>query len=129
MIVDASALLAILLAESDARKFATAIEGTDAPQISAVNFLETAIRIDRQDSVVLIQKFDEFMELSGLAVQPVSLSQTRIARLAYAEYGKGRHRAGLNFGDCFAYALAKERGYPLLFKGEDFIHTDIRSVI
>ncbi|MEO1018935.1 MAG: type II toxin-antitoxin system VapC family toxin [Pseudomonadota bacterium] len=127
MIIDASALLAILLAEEDAPSFAEAIDQTHEPAMSAVNYLETAIRVDRLDNVLLNQKFDAFMMLSGIAVQPVSLSQTKIARLAYAEFGKGRHRAGLNFGDCFAYALAKQHGLPLLFKGDDFIHTDIES--
>ena len=129
MIVDASALLAILLLEPDARNFAQALANAPAPQLSAVNFLEVAIRIDRENSVLATQKFDRFMTLSRIAVQAVSLAQAQIARLAYAEFGKGRHPASLNLGDCFAYALAKETGQPLLFKGTHFPLTDLRPVV
>lgn len=129
MIVDASAILAILLLEPEAPAFAQALASGAEPRMSAVNYLEVAIRIDRENSVVAAQKFDDFMALTRIAVQPVSLSQTRLARLAYAEFGKGRHPAGLNFGDCFAYALAKETGLPLLFKGNGFPRTDIRPAV
>lgn len=129
MIVDASALLAILLVEPDAERFIRALAEVETPRMSAVNFLEVAIRIDRENSVLTLQRFDSFMALSDIEVLPVSLDQTRIARLAYAEFGKGRHPAGLNLGDCFAYALAKERGLPLLFKGNDFPLTDIRPAL
>lgn len=129
MIVDASALLAILLLEPEAPRFAQALIDASAPQMSAVNFLEVAIRIDRENSVLATQKFDAFMALSRIGVQPISLVQTQIARLAYAEFGKGRHPARLNFGDCFAYALAKESGQPLLFKGNDFAQTDLRPAL
>jgi ribonuclease VapC len=126
MIVDASALLAILFQEPEAAKFATLLAQADAPSMSAVNYLEAAIRIDGQNSIVAAQAFEAFMELSAISIEPVSLSQMRLARRAYAQYGKGRHRAALNFGDAFAYALAKERDQPLLFKGDDFTHTDVR---
>ena len=129
MIVDASALLAVLLDEPEARDFVVAIGTAERVAMSAVNYLEVAIRIDRRDSILLAQKFDAFMALSAIEVLPVSLSQTRLARLAHAEFGKGRHPARLNLGDCFAYALAKETGLPLLFKGEDFVHTDIRAAV
>ena len=129
MIVDASALLAVLLDEPEARDFVVAIGTAERVAMSAVNYLEVVIRIDRRDSILLTQKFDAFMALSAIEVLPVSLSQTRLARLAYAEFGKGRHPARLNLGDCFAYALAKETGLPLLFKGEDFVHTDIRAAV
>jgi ribonuclease VapC len=128
MIVDASALLAILFQEPEAAPFAAALAESEAPRMSAVNFLEAAIRIDGQNSIVAAQAFEAFMELSAISIEPVSLSQMRLARRAYAQYGKGRHRAGLNFGDAFAYALAKEWDEPLLFKGDDFIHTDVRRV-
>lgn len=129
MIVDASALLAVLLEEPEAPVFSKPL--CDAPQLmmSAVNYLEVAIQVDRRNHIVLLQKFEGILEFLELAVEPVSLSQTRIARRAYSEYGKGRHRAGLNLGDCFAYALAKETGMPLLFKGDDFTHTDIEAVL
>ena len=129
MIVDASALLAVLLDEPEARDSVVAISTSERVAMSAVNYLEVAIRIDRRDSILLAQKFDAFMALSAIEVLPVSLSQTRLAQLAYAEFGEGRHPARLNLGDCFAYALAKETGLPLLFKGEDFVHTDIRAAI
>lgn len=95
----------------------------------AVNYLQAAIRIDRENSVVALRKFDDFMALTRIAVQPVSLTRTRLARLAYAEYGKGRHPAGLDFGDCFAYALAEETGLPFLFEGNDFSRTDMRPAV
>lgn len=129
MIVDASALLAILFQEPEAAQFVTALAQADAPRISAVNYLEAAIRIDGQNSIVAVQAFEAFMELSAITIEPVSLGQMRFVRRAYAQYGKGRHRAGLNFGDAFAYALAKERDEPLLFKGDYFIHTDVRRAI
>jgi ribonuclease VapC len=128
MIVDASALLAILFQEPEAATYVTAIAQADAPRMSAVSYLEAAIHIDGQNSIVAAQAFEAFMELSAISIEPVSLSQMRLARRAYAQYGKGRHRAGLNFGDAFAYALAAERDEPLLSKGDDFIHTDVRRV-
>jgi len=125
MIVDASALLAILFDEPEAEQFAALLAQAEAPCMSAVNYLEAAIRIDQQDSVVATQAFDAFIELSGIAIEPVTVEHTRLARRAYAMFGKGRHRAGLNFGDVFAYALAKSRQEPLLYKGNDFVHTDV----
>ncbi len=128
MIVDASALLAILFQESEAAEFTQALASAKSPRMSAVNYLEAAIRIDSQNNAVAAQAFDAFIALSDITIEPVSLSQMKIARLAYAQFGKGRHLAGLNFGDVFAYALAKERGEPLLFKGDDFGKTDVVRV-
>jgi ribonuclease VapC len=128
MIVDASALLAILLQEPEAATFATALAQAEAPCMSAVNYLEVAIKIDGQNSIVAAQAFEAFMQLSAISIEPITVGQTQAARRAYAQFGKGRHKAGLNFGDVFAYALAKERGEPLLFKGDDFIHTDVLQV-
>ncbi len=127
IVVDASALLAILFQEEEARLFVEALDQAEDCCMSAVNFQEVAIRIDGKNNVVAVQKFEAFMEESAIRIEPVTLSHTRLARMAYAQYGKGRHRAGLNFGDCFAYALSKETGRPLLFKGDDFTHTDILS--
>lgn len=126
MIVDASALLAILLQEPEAPDFAMRLAQASSSRMSVVNYLEAAIRIDQQNSVVATQAFDAFIEMSGIVVEPVTIDQTRIARRAYAQYGKGRHPASLNFGDVFAYALATSLGEPLLFKGNDFIHTDVK---
>lgn len=129
MIVDASALLAILLDEPEAEAFVRAIAGHPAPAISAVNWLEAAIRIDGMGDLQAAQAFEAFMEAAAIQVEPVSVAQVRQARRAYGRYGKGRHPAGLNLGDCFAYALAKERDAPLLFKGGDFAQTDLRPAI
>jgi ribonuclease VapC len=94
-------------------------------RISAVSFVEAAVVIDGSRSPVSSRRFDDFFIESGVVVEPVSVRQAEIAREAYRDFGKGRHKAGLNFGDCFAYALARETREPLLFKGNDFRHTDI----
>ena len=125
MIIDASALLAVLLEEPEAQDFVALLAQSPASRMSAVNYLEAAIQIDQHNSVVATQAFDAFVDMSGIVIEPITISQTRIARRAYAQFGKGKHRASLNFGDVFAYALAKERGEPLLYKGNDFVHTDI----
>jgi ribonuclease VapC len=125
MVVDTSALVAIFLLEPEAERFAHAILEAPKAAISAANLLEAGIildaRIGRQDS----SELDEFVANVGLEVEPVTADQVRVARLAYRTYGRGNHPAGLNFGDCFAYALAKATGLPLLFKGSDFAQTDI----
>ncbi len=125
MIVDASALLAILLGEPEAAEFARLLSGSSTARISVVNYLEAAVRIDREGIVSSSQAFDGFLDESGLTLAPVTETQARIARLAYLRFGKGRHPAGLNLGDVFAYALSKETGEPLLFKGDDFSRTDV----
>lgn len=130
MIVDASALLAILFAEDDAERYARAIETAGRCRISAVNFVEAAIRIDRGDDPIASDAFEDFLREAGLVIEPVSGEQAHLARRAYRAYGKGSgHPAGLNLGDCFAYALAKATGEPLLFKGEDFARTDLRAAL
>ncbi len=128
MIVDSSALLAILFDEPDAASFADALSGPDAGRISAVNFAEAAIVVDSRGGRAGHQ-LDTLMLRAGVAVEPVTETIARLARQAYADFGKGYHPAGLNFGDCFAYALAKATGEPLLFKGDDFARTDIASVL
>lgn len=128
MIVDASALLAILLDEEEAEAFLSRIHTADTALISAVNYLEVAIRADRTRNVLTAQSVDALIEAARIAIAPVTPAQAKIARRAYAAFGKGRHPAGLNMGDCFAYALAQERGLPLLFKGDDFGKTDVRAV-
>jgi ribonuclease VapC len=130
MIVDSSALLAILRAEPEAADCARAIENAVSRRISAANFLETAIVIDGSRDPVASRRFDEFLREAGFRIEPVTEEQAKIAREAYRDFGKGGgHPAQLNFGDCFAYALAKATGEPLLFKGSDFTRTDIASVI
>jgi ribonuclease VapC len=130
MIVDSSALVAVALNEPDAASFATTLNRTAKPAISAANYLEASIVIDRSGNPLASRIFDELVREVGLTIEPVTAEQARIAREAYRDFGKGSgHPAGLNFGDCFAYALAKDRGEPLLFKGDDFSHTDVRSAL
>jgi ribonuclease VapC len=125
VILDSSAVVAILRAEPEARAMARAMTRAGPCALSAVNYLEAAIVIDSGRDPIASRRFDDFFRESGIVVEPVTFRQAGIARDAYRDFGKGRHRAGLNFGDCFAYALAKEKGETLLFKGNDFLHTDI----
>jgi ribonuclease VapC len=126
MIVDTSALLAILRDEPEASVMAQAIEEAAERRISAATWLEAAAVIDGSRDPVASRRFDELVDVARIAVVPVTEAQARIARAAYRDFGKGSgHPAGLNFGDCFAYALAKDTGEPLLFKGRDFVHTDV----
>lgn len=130
MIIDTSAVIAILRAEPEAATFAAAIETATGRSISAANFLEAAVVIDGSHDPVASRRFDELLSEAEVAVAPVTESQARIARSAYADFGKGSgHPAGLNFGDCFAYALATDKGEPLLFKGDDFVHTDVSPAL
>ena len=130
MIIDTSALIAILRAEDDAAAMAYAIEEAAVRRISAANYLETAVVIDSSRDPIASRRFDELVEAADLSVEPVTREQARVAREAYRDFGKGSgHKAGLNFGDCFAYALAKSAGEPLLFKGDDFVHTDVTSAL
>jgi ribonuclease VapC len=125
MIVDSSAIVAILRAEPNAPDFARAIEATPSCQISAVSYVEAAVVIDKSNDAIATRRVDDFFRTSRIAIETVTPQQALIARQAYRDFGKGRHKAGLNFGDCFAYALAKEMDEPLLFKGNDFRHTDV----
>ena len=130
MIIDTSALIAILRAEDDASDMALAIERAQVRKISAASYLETAVVIDASRDPVASRRFDEVVDTAELRVEPVTHDQARIARDAYRDFGKGSgHKASLNFGDCFAYALAKFTGEALLFKGTDFSHTDITPAL
>lgn len=130
MIVDASALIAVLRREPDADRYVDAIAAVLTPKISAANYLEAAIVVDCSRDPVASRRFDQIVEVSELAVVPVTVSQAALARAAYRDYGKGSgHPARLNFGDCFACALASESGEPLLFKGDDFGHTEITPAV
>lgn len=130
MIIDTSALIAILRAEADAGEMARAIERAQIRRISAANWLETAVVIDASRDPVASRRFDELVQTAELHVEPVTGDQARIARDAYRDFGKGSgHKASLNFGDCFAHALAKSTGEALLFKGEDFSHTGISPAL
>ncbi len=129
MIVDTSALIAILRDEPEAEACARAIENSLVRRISAANFVEAAVIIDASRDPVASRRFDELVHEAQIVIEPVTEAHARIAREAYRDFGKGSgHQAKLNFGDCFAYALAKATGEPLLFKGDDFAQTDIKSV-
>ncbi len=130
MIVDASALIAILHREPDARRFTDAIADADDVKISAATLFEASIVADSARSRNVANRFDDICRDSGLVVIPFDEHQARIAREAYRTFGKGSgHKARLNFGDCFAYALARVTGEPLLYKGTDFGETDVASAL
>ena len=130
MIVDTSALIAILRDEPVAPSCARALERASRRRISAANFFETAIIVDGNRSPLASCRLDELLKETRILIEPVTEVQARIARDAYRDFGKGSgHPAKLNFGDCFSYALAKETGEPLLFIGQDFNHTDVTSVL
>jgi ribonuclease VapC len=125
MVIDSSALVAILIGETDRRAFIEAIEAADSCRLSVATFVESSALIESRLGVDGLRDLDRFLALAGIELVPVDVEQGHVARQAYSQFGKGRHRAGLNFGDCFAYALAKVLGEPLLCKGDDFAHTDV----
>lgn len=129
MIIDTSVLLAILFDESDGPELLRLVVEAPTRLMSAANVLEAWIVADRHPNPAKAPALDALIETVGLDIEPVTVAQARLAREAYKAYGKGRHPAGLNYGDCFAYALAKATGLPLLFKGEDFSQTDIEAVL
>ena len=127
MIVDTSALIAILRDQPEAAACARAIESSTVRRLSAANFVEAAAIIDGSRDPIASRRFDDLLKEADMIVEPVTEVQARMARAAYRDFGKGSgHPAKLNFGDCFAYALAKVTGEPLLFKGDDFAHTDVK---
>ena len=128
MIIDSSALVAVVRGEPGAdRFFRTLSDRRESKRMSAANYLEAAIVIDGARSPIASRRFDEAVTAAEIIVEPVTREQAEIARAAYRDFGKGSgHPAGLNFGDCFAYALAGATGEALLFKGDDFALTDIR---
>jgi ribonuclease VapC len=126
MIADTSALITILSDEPDAMAYAKALANAMIRRISAATYVETAAVIDGSRNPVASRRFDDFVREAQLIIEPVTETQARIAREAYRDFGKGSgHRARLNFGDCFAYALAKALNEPLLFKGDHFAYTDV----
>jgi len=128
MIIDTSALVAILRDEPEAELCARAIESAAERRLSAVNFVETAMVIDGSRDPIASRRFDDLLTVAHVRIEPVTENQARLARDAYRDFGKGSaHPAKLNLGDCFAYALAKATGESLLFIGADFAHTDIMA--
>jgi ribonuclease VapC len=124
MVVDTSALVAILFDESDAKRLAESIVRSEVKLLSAASYLETCVVVDNKRGAEATLDVDDLVDRTGVSIEPFTQSQAVVARRAYQLYGKGHHPAGLNFGDCFAYALAKTTGEPLLFKGDDFARTD-----
>jgi ribonuclease VapC len=126
VIIDTSAIIAILRDEPEATACARAIEHADRRRLSAASFVEAAVVIDASRDPVASRRFDELLREAAIVIEPVTEAQARIAREAFRDFGKGSgHPAKLNFGDCFAYALARATGEPLLFKGDDFSRTDV----
>jgi ribonuclease VapC len=130
MILDSSALIAILRQEPEASQFSAIVENAESCRISAVNYVESAVVVDARRDPLDSRRFDKLIRQADLIIEPVTEEQAHIARQAYRDFGKGSgHPAQLNFGDCFAYALAKDWGEPLLFKGDDFSRTDVASAL
>ena len=128
MVIDTSAFLAILQDEPDRRSFTAAIAAAAVRRTSAATFLEASMVLQSRYGAEGIQRLDMLLESARVEVIAVDPAQARIARRAFVDFGKGRHPAGLNYGDCFAYALARQLGEPLLCKGDDFARTDLDFV-
>jgi ribonuclease VapC len=130
VIVDSSALIAILAGGPDADKLNDMLSSAARPALSVANYLEAAIVLDRHRAREAGERLDRYLAVAQVEFTKVTESQVRIARSAYRNFGKATgHPAGINFGDCFAYALDIERDEPLLYKGDDFKHTDVRSAL
>jgi ribonuclease VapC len=129
MVLDTSALLALLLDEPEAEDFRLAVEEDATRLVSAATLLETALVIEARKGDPGGRELDTLVQKAEVIIVPVEAEHVAEARRAYRRFGKGRHAAGLNFGDVFAYALARVSGEPLLFKGDDFTKTDIGRVI
>ncbi|MGB6194059.1 MAG: type II toxin-antitoxin system VapC family toxin [Terracidiphilus sp.] len=130
MIVDSSALIAILKDEPEAQSFSDVIEAAETVRVSAATYLEAHIVVAGYKNPILKARLEEIFANPGLHIEPVTAEQARIARQAWRDYGRGSgHPANLNFGDCFSYALARTTREPILFKGTDFAQTDLRSAL
>ena len=129
MIIDTSAMVAILSGEADASRFAMAIESTPTPRIGTPALLEATIVLTRWYGDGALEALDAFVREAGAELVAFDLPQLRAAQAAYLRFGKGRHPAGLNFGDCMSYALAQASGEPLLYKGNDFSRTDVEAAL
>ena len=130
MILDTSAIVAILRREPEAEACLRVLESAPELRMSAGNLLEVLLVVDNSTIPALPGRLDEFLLDHAIMIEPVTESQARLARIAHQRYGRGNDsKAKLNYGDCFAYALARERGEPLLFVGDDFIHTDTRPAL
>ena len=129
MVLDTSAILALLLDEPEAEEFRTALELDDTRIVSAATLLEAAVVIEARKGDAAGRELDRLIDKAGIAVVSVDADQVEEARRAWRRFGRGRHEAGLNYGDLFSYALSRTTGEPLLFKGDDFRRTDVARVI
>ncbi len=129
MIVDSSAIIAILLHEPDARRYAAALQAASRRRLSVANALEASIVAESRGGAAAGDDLDRFVQRFAFELAPVTAEQLAAARRAWRRFGRGNHPAGLNFGDCFAYALAETTGEPLLFKGGDFALTDVEAAL
>jgi ribonuclease VapC len=129
MILDTSAIVAILRDEPEAPSFAQLIHDADVCRIGVANYVETAMFVHAQLGPDGTSQLDALLRRADIVVEPVTVEHGELARQAFLDFGKGRHKAALNFGDCFSYALSKATGEPLLFKGSDFIWTDVVSAL
>ena len=125
MVIDTSALLAVLQDEPERSRFNEAIEAADSRMMSTATFVEVSIVIESRYGGEGLRDLDLFIDRAGIELVALDVEQAKVARQAYSRFGKGRHAAGLNYGDCFAYALANVLGQPLLYKGDDFPRTDV----
>jgi len=130
VIVDTSAIIAMLRNEPAGSRCADHLAEAEVVRISAATYLEASIVVDGSRNPALSQEFDDLIEAAEMLIEPVTEHHAHLAREAYRTFGRGSgHPARLNFGDCFAYALAKETNVPLLFVGNDFAHTDVRPAV
>jgi ribonuclease VapC len=129
IVVDTSAIVAILKAESERDAFAGIIAASDGCFLSTVGYLEASMVIVGRGRPQLADELEELLSESAIELVPFDEQQARVSRAAFIRFGKGRHSAGLNFGDCVSYALARSRGLPLLYKGGDFAKTDVVSAL
>ena len=126
MVLDTSAVLAILQNESERRQFNEAIDAAEARSLSTASFVESSMIVESRYGADGVRDLDLFIAKAQISLVPVDEEQANLARRAFRKYGKGRHPAALNFGDCFSYALAQALNEPLLFKGNDFKQTDLQ---
>jgi ribonuclease VapC len=129
MVIDTSALVAMLCDEPEAEKFEVAVEADAVRLMSATSYLETAIVIESRFGEPGGRELDLWLHRAAVDLVAAHPEHAHAARIAHRKYGKGRHRAALNYGDCFSYALAKISGEPLLFKGDNFPHTNVAAVM
>jgi ribonuclease VapC len=130
MIVDSSAIIAILKDEPDGLALSKVLASAKGARLSAASYLECSIVLDKKRDPIQSAGLDDLIEEAKISIEPVTETQAKLARQAYRDYGKGSgHPAGLNFGDCFTYALAREKREAVLFKGDDFVHTDLRAAV